>query len=47
MGKSLISYTFAVGEKYTYFISEHCKFIENDTIEKGMLLNPSIISMDP
>ena len=34
MGNNLIPYTFAVGEKYTYFISIHYKFIENHKIQK-------------
>ena len=47
MGNNLITYTFAVGEKYTYFISTHYKFIEKDKIVEGTLLNPSIDSLDP
>ena len=31
----MIPYTFAVGENYTYFLSSHYKFIENDKIEEG------------
>ena len=45
MGNNMIPYTFAVGEKY--FISTHDKFIENDKIEDGMLLNSSNDSLDP
>ena len=33
MGNSLIPYTFAVGEKYAYFLSTHYKVIENDKKE--------------
>ena len=47
MGNIMIPYTFAVGEKYTYFISTHYKFIENDKIEEGTFLNPSNDSLDP
>ena len=32
----MIPYTFAVGEKYTYFLSSHYKFIGNDKIEEGV-----------
>ena len=35
IGNNMIPYTFAVGEKYTYFLSSHYKFIENDKIEEG------------
>ena len=47
MGNNMVPYTFAVGKKYTYFISEHFKFIENDKIEEGTLLNSSDGCMDP
>ena len=39
MGNNVIFYTFAIGEKYTYFISTYYKFAENDKIEEGTLLN--------
>ena len=44
---NMIPYTFTVGEKYTYFISSHYKLIENDKIEKGLLLILSNDSLDP
>ena len=47
MGNNMIPYTIAVGERYTYFISSHCKFIENDKIQEGTLLNSSNDSLDP
>ena len=47
MGNLMIPYTFAVGGKYTYFFSTRYKFIENDKIEEGMLLNSSNDSLDP
>ena len=47
MGHNMIPYTFAVGEKYTYFISTHYKVIENDKIKKGMLLISTNGSLDP
>ena len=47
IGNNMIPYTFAVGEKYTYFLSSHYKFIENDKIEEGTFLNPTKNSLDP
>ena len=46
MGNNMIPYTYGVGEKYTYFISEHYKLIENDKIEEGSLLNATNDSVD-
>ena len=39
MGNNMIRYTLAVGEKYTFFIYNRYKFIENEKIEEGRLLN--------
>ena len=47
MGNNMISYTFAVADKYTYFSSFHYKFIENDKKEEGTLLNATNDSLDP
>ena len=47
MGNNMIPYTFAVGEKYTYFLSSHYKFIQNEKMEDGTLLNASNNSLDP
>ena len=47
IGYNMTTYTFAVGEKYTFFISTHYKVFENDKIEKGMFLNSSDDSLDP
>ena len=47
MGTNMVPYTFAIVEKYTYFISTHYKFIENDEIEEGTLLNATNDSSDP
>ena len=33
MGNNMVSYTFAIGEKYTYFLSSHCKYNENNKNE--------------
>ena len=35
MGNNTISYGFAIGENYTYFIYHRYKLIENDEIEEG------------
>ena len=47
MGNIMIPYTFAVGEKYKYFISTHYKFIGDDKIQEGNLLNSSNDSLVP
>ena len=47
MGNNMSPYTFAIGKKYTYFISVHHKFIENDKIEDGTLLNARNNNLDP
>ena len=47
MGKITTPHSFAVGEKFTYFKSTHYKFIENEKIDDGTLLNLSSNSFDP
>ena len=47
MGNNMSIYTFAIGEKCTYFISTNYKYIENDKIEEGTLLNATNNSLDP
>ena len=47
MGNKMFSYTSAVGEKCTCSISTHYKFIKNDKIEAGTLLNATNESLDP
>ena len=47
MGNNMVPYAYAVGEKYTYFIYHRYKFIENDKIEEGTLLNATDGSLDP
>ena len=46
MGNNMTPYVFAVGSRYTYFISTPFKFIENDKIEQGMILNSSNDDLD-
>ena len=46
MGNNMVPYTFAIGEKFTYFKSTYYKFIENDKIEEGTLLNATNDSSD-
>ena len=47
MGNNMTPNTFAVGEKYTYSLYDRYKFIENDKIEEGSLLNTTNGSFDP
>ena len=47
MGNIMCPYGFMVGEKYTYLISNHYKFIENNKKEEGTLLNATNNSLDP
>ena len=47
IGNNSIPYNFAVGEKYTYFLYYRYKFIENDKVEEGTLLNATNTSLDP
>ena len=39
MGNNMCPYAIVIGEKYTYFINDHYKFIENNKIAAGILLN--------
>ena len=43
----MIPYAIMVGERYTYFLAHHHKFIENDKIEEGSLLNATNGSLVP
>ena len=47
MGNNMIPHAIMIGEKYTYFLYHHYKFIENDKILEGTLLNASRSSLDP
>ena len=47
MGNNTIPYAIMVGKKYTYFLYYRYKFIENDKIEEGTLLNATNNSLDP
>ena len=47
MGNNMCPYAIIFGEKYTYFIAHHYKFIENNKIEEGTLLNETNRSVDP
>ena len=46
MGNNMVPYTFAIGEKYTYFISTHYKLIKSDKIEEVIFLNAKNDSSD-
>ena len=47
MGNNMIPYAIMIGERYTYFLYDRYKFIENDKIEEGTLLNVTNNSLDP
>ena len=47
MGNNMIPYAIIIGEKYTYFIYNRYKFIENDKIEEGTFLKTINGSLDP
>ena len=47
MGNNLVPYVILLGEKYTYFLYHRYKFIKNDKIEEGTLLNTTNGSLDP
>ena len=46
MGKKIIPTTIAVREKYTYFLSDYCNYIENDRIEEKTKLGSTNNSVD-
>ena len=47
MGNKMIPYSFILGEKFTYFLYNRYKFIENDKIEEGTLINATNTSLEP
>ena len=47
MGNNMVSYAIILGEKYTSFLYHRYKFLENDKIEGGILLNTTNGSLDP
>ena len=47
MGNNKIPNPIAIGEKFTYFLYNRWKFLENDKIEEGTLLNRTNFSLDP
>ena len=46
MGNNICPSAVMLGEKYTYFISKHYKFIENDKIEEGSLIKATNYNLD-
>ena len=46
-GNNMIPYAVLLGEKYTYFLYNRYKLIQNDKIEEGSLLNRTNSSLDP
>ena len=47
MCNNMVPYAIILGEKYTYTLYHRYKFIENDKIEEGTLLNGTDISLNP
>ena len=47
MGNNMIPYAIMLGENYTYFLYHRYKFIENDKIQEGTILNATNTSLDP
>ena len=47
MGNNIIPYSIAIGEKFTCFLYNRWKFLENDKIEEDTLLNRTNFSLDP
>ena len=47
MGNKMCPSAIMVGEKYTYFIDKHYKFIENFEIDEGTLLNETNNNLGP
>ena len=43
----MISTCTTVGEKYTFFVSDHYRFIENERIEEGFLIDSTYDRIDP
>ena len=46
MGNNMIPHAIMIGERYTYFLYHRYKFIENDKIEEGTLLNATNESLN-
>ena len=46
MGNNMIPHAIMIGEKHTYLLYHHYKFIENDKILESTLLNASRSSLD-
>ena len=47
VGNNMIPYAIMIGKRYTYFLYDRCKFIDNDKIEEDTLLNATKTSSDP
>ena len=47
MGNNMVPYAIILGENFTYFLYHRYKFIENDKIQEGTLLNTTNGSLDP
>ena len=47
IGDNITPYSIAIGEKYKYFLSPHCKCMKREKIIVGELLETNEISIDP
>ena len=47
VGNNMVRYAIIVGENSTYFLNNRYKFVENDKIEEGTLLNATNANLDP
>ena len=47
MGNNMCPYAVVIGGRYTYFIGNHYKFVENNKTEQGTLVNVTNDSLDP
>ena len=47
MGNNMVPYGIIEGEKFTYFLYDRYKFVENDKIKEGSLLNATNTSLYP
>ena len=47
MGNNMVPFTIKLAEKFSYFLYDRYKFIQNNKIEEGTLLNATNTSLDP
>ena len=47
MGNNMVPYTIIIRENFAYFLYNRYRFLENNKIEEGILLNSTNTSLDP